>query len=113
MRPVEIAANAFNTLAIFLAGRNSVHTWWTGIVGCSLFGWLFFDAKLYAYAAADLGQARPRRSAGGRGLRVRAALVHGRLRAVSRFGNPGIQRGGAAAARAAPRRILVFLATRQ
>ncbi|HYP76233.1 MAG TPA: nicotinamide riboside transporter PnuC [Polyangiaceae bacterium] len=48
MRPVEIAANAFNTLAIFLAGRNSVHTWWTGIVGCSLFGWLFFDAKLYA-----------------------------------------------------------------
>jgi len=48
MRPVEIAANAFNTLAILLAGRNSVHTWWTGIVGCSLFGWLFFDAKLYA-----------------------------------------------------------------
>jgi nicotinamide mononucleotide transporter len=46
--PVELGANAFNTLAIFLAGRNSVHTWWTGICGCLLFGWVFFQAKLYA-----------------------------------------------------------------
>jgi len=45
---LEISANAFNTLSIVLAGRNSVHTWWTGIVGCLLFGWLFFTAKLYA-----------------------------------------------------------------
>jgi nicotinamide mononucleotide transporter len=46
--PVEVGANALNTLAIFLAGRNNVHTWWTGICGCLLFGWVFFHAKLYA-----------------------------------------------------------------
>ncbi len=46
--PVELAANGFNTLSILLAGRNSVHTWWTGIVGCALFASVFFGAKLYA-----------------------------------------------------------------
>ena len=44
----EIAANVFNAAAIFLAGRNSVHTWWTSIVGCGLFAYVFFGAKLYA-----------------------------------------------------------------
>lgn len=44
----EAAANLLNTVSIFLAGRNSVHTWWTGIIGCGLFGWVFFEAKLYA-----------------------------------------------------------------
>ena len=46
--PLEILANVVTTLAIVLAGRNSVHTWWTGIVGCSLFALLFFQSKLYA-----------------------------------------------------------------
>lgn len=45
---LEIAANAGATLAIVLAGRNSVHTWWTGMVGCALFALLFFQTKLYA-----------------------------------------------------------------
>jgi nicotinamide mononucleotide transporter len=49
--PLELAANLFTALAIFLAGRNSVHTWWTGIVGCLLFGLLFFDTNLYADVA--------------------------------------------------------------
>ena len=44
----EIAANGFNTVSILLAGRNSVHTWWTGIVGCVLFAVVFFGARLYA-----------------------------------------------------------------
>lgn len=44
----EIAANAFVAAAIFLAGRNNIHTWWAGIVGCSLFAWVFYEAKLYA-----------------------------------------------------------------
>lgn len=44
----ELFANAFNTASIVLAGRNSVHTWWCGITGCLLFGWVFFDAQLYA-----------------------------------------------------------------
>jgi nicotinamide mononucleotide transporter len=46
--PLELAANAFTAAAILLAGRNNVHTWWTGIVGCTLFGLVFFEAKLYA-----------------------------------------------------------------
>lgn len=48
MNRAEIAANAMNAASIVLAGRNSVHTWWTGIVGCLLFGWVFFASKLYA-----------------------------------------------------------------
>lgn len=45
---VEIAANFFNAASIFLAGRNSIHMWWTTIVGCVLFAYVFFVAKLYA-----------------------------------------------------------------
>jgi nicotinamide mononucleotide transporter len=44
----EAAANLFNAAAIVLAARNSVHTWWTSIVGCTLFAYVFFTAKLYA-----------------------------------------------------------------
>jgi nicotinamide mononucleotide transporter len=44
----EAAANLFNAAAIVLAARNSVHTWWTSIVGCTLFAYVFFVAKLYA-----------------------------------------------------------------
>jgi nicotinamide mononucleotide transporter len=46
--PNEIGANVFTAAAIFLAGRNSVHTWWSGIVGCSLFALLFYQSNLYA-----------------------------------------------------------------
>jgi nicotinamide mononucleotide transporter len=46
--PLELGANLFTATAIFLAGRNSVHTWWNGIVGCSLFALLFYQANLYA-----------------------------------------------------------------
>lgn len=48
MNLLEIAANVFNAASIFLAARNSVHVWWTSIVGCALFAWVFFHAKLYA-----------------------------------------------------------------
>ena len=48
MGVTEIAANAFNALSIFLAGRNSIHMWWTTIVGCALFASVFYAAKLYA-----------------------------------------------------------------
>jgi nicotinamide mononucleotide transporter len=48
MTKLEIAANAFATASILLAARNSVHTWWTGIVGCALFALLFGEARLYA-----------------------------------------------------------------
>ncbi len=52
--PLEIAANAATTICILLAGRNSIHTWWTGIVGCTLFGVLFYQSNLYADVALQL-----------------------------------------------------------
>jgi nicotinamide mononucleotide transporter len=52
--PLEIAANAVTTVSILLAGRNSVHTWWTGIVGCALFAVVFFQTKLYADVVLQL-----------------------------------------------------------
>ena len=48
MSPLEIAANVLAGASILLAGRNSVHTWWTGIVGCGLFAFVFLDSRLYA-----------------------------------------------------------------
>jgi nicotinamide mononucleotide transporter len=45
---LEIGANAFNALSILLAARNSIHTWWVGIIGCVLFGIVFFLSRLYA-----------------------------------------------------------------
>lgn len=53
-REWEIAANGFNAVSIVLAGLNRVHTWWTGIVGCVLFGWVFFGAQLYADATLQV-----------------------------------------------------------
>lgn len=52
--PLELAANAFTALAIVLAGRNNVHTWWSGIVGCILFGILFYQNQLYADVALQV-----------------------------------------------------------
>lgn len=46
--PIEMAANVVTAASIFLAGRNSVHTWWLGVIGCILFGVTFFEARLYA-----------------------------------------------------------------
>ena len=48
---LELAANGLTAVAILLAGRNNVHTWWTGIVGCTLFGILFAQNRLYADVA--------------------------------------------------------------
>ncbi|WP_426112868.1 nicotinamide riboside transporter PnuC [Massilia sp. PWRC2] len=45
---LEICANVGATLAIWLAGRNSIHTWWTGMLGCALFALLFYQSRLYA-----------------------------------------------------------------
>ena len=44
----EVGANGFVAAAIFLAGRNNIHTWWTGIVGCGVFAVVFYEARLYA-----------------------------------------------------------------
>lgn len=52
--PLEIAANVMTAICILLAGRNNVHTWWTGIVACILFGFLFYGAQLYADTTLQL-----------------------------------------------------------
>jgi nicotinamide mononucleotide transporter len=48
MSALEIAANVFNLLSVWFSARNSVHTWWSGIVGCALYGLLFVEVRLYA-----------------------------------------------------------------
>lgn len=52
--PLEIAANVVVTVSIILAGRNNVHSWWTGIVGCVLFAVLYYQVKLFADVALQL-----------------------------------------------------------
>ncbi|HSJ01267.1 MAG TPA: nicotinamide riboside transporter PnuC [Verrucomicrobium sp.] len=76
---LEISANLVNALSIFLAGRNNVHTWWSGILGCLLFAQLFYEARLYAdvalqfffIAASAVGWWRWLRGRRGGPLRVR------------------------------------------
>ncbi|MEM1488311.1 nicotinamide riboside transporter PnuC [Stenotrophomonas geniculata] len=45
---LELAANIAVAGSILLAGRNNVHTWWLGIVGCALFAAVFERSHLYA-----------------------------------------------------------------
>ena len=52
--PLELVANFFTIVCIVLAGRNSVHTWWTGIVGAILYGVMFFNVQLYADATLQI-----------------------------------------------------------
>lgn len=51
---LEIAANVTTAVAIFLAGRNNIHTWWIGMIGCVLFGVLFYQWNLYADVALQV-----------------------------------------------------------
>jgi nicotinamide mononucleotide transporter len=50
----EVAANVVNAASILLATLNSPHTWWTGIVGCLLFCWVFLQSQLYAEATLQI-----------------------------------------------------------
>ena len=52
--PLELAANAVMATSIVLAGRNSIHSWSLGILGCSLFAVLFYQTQLYADVALQL-----------------------------------------------------------
>jgi nicotinamide mononucleotide transporter len=52
--PLEIAADAVMAVSIFLAGRNNVHSWWIGVIGCSMLAVLFYTSKLYADVALQL-----------------------------------------------------------
>lgn len=48
MSTLEVAGNIFTLASVYAARRNSVHTWWTGLIGVSLYGVLFWGAQLYA-----------------------------------------------------------------
>ena len=48
MSPLEVAGNAFVLASVYLARRNSVHTWWTAMIGVTLYAVMFYGAKLYA-----------------------------------------------------------------
>lgn len=52
--PLELAANVFTAVNIVLAGRNNIHTWWTGIVGTAFFALVFAGSHLYADVALQL-----------------------------------------------------------
>ena len=54
MTMIEIVANGLATASIVLAARNNIHSWWTSIAGCTLFGVVFFGARLYADATLQL-----------------------------------------------------------
>lgn len=51
---VEIAASATYVASVWMAARNSIHTWWIGIIGCLLYGWVFFSVQLYANVTLQL-----------------------------------------------------------
>jgi len=84
--PLELAANLLTALAIVLAGRNNVHTWWTGIVGCGLFALVFYGSHLYAdvvlqvffVGTSFLGWWQWLRGAGGKPL----AVTHANFRSL-------------------------------
>jgi nicotinamide mononucleotide transporter len=80
---LEIAANAVMAVSIVLAGRNNLHSWWLGIIGCAMFAALFYSVNLYADVALQLffivtciiGWLQWRRGAGGEPLPIARARV--------------------------------------
>lgn len=48
MTPLEVVANVFILASVYAARKNSVHVWWTGMIGVTLYAVMFFGAKLYA-----------------------------------------------------------------
>ncbi|WP_374359545.1 nicotinamide riboside transporter PnuC [Pseudoduganella danionis] len=80
---LELAANVVMTVSIVLAGRNNVHSWWLGVVGCSMFALLFYGVNLYADVALQLffiitcllGWWRWRRGDSGQQLPIRRVRV--------------------------------------
>jgi nicotinamide mononucleotide transporter len=48
MTPLEVSGNVFTLLSVWFARANSIHTWWAGLVGVTLYGILFFETRLYA-----------------------------------------------------------------
>ncbi len=45
---LEASANVALLASVYLARRNSVHTWWTGMIAVTLFAVFFYGLRLYA-----------------------------------------------------------------
>ena len=54
MTGVEIVAAVVTAVSIWLAARENVWYYPTGIVSVVLYGWIFFDARLYAEAGLQV-----------------------------------------------------------
>ncbi|HUP48783.1 MAG TPA: nicotinamide riboside transporter PnuC [Thermoanaerobaculia bacterium] len=54
MTAVEIVAAAVTVVSIWLAARQNIWYYPTGIVSVALYGWIFFQARLYAEAGLQL-----------------------------------------------------------
>jgi Nicotinamide mononucleotide transporter len=129
----EIAANVANTASIVLAAKNSVHLWWTGIIGTGIFVYVFAHNQLYADASLQvffiitgfIGWKTWRRTrgvpqlpvtrAGGKriGLLVLAAPLHQRVRTVCGFVRCRCERGGSVLVDGSSNGDLAWLAHRQ
>ncbi|MBN3750134.1 YbfB/YjiJ family MFS transporter [Burkholderia sp. Se-20373] len=48
MSPLEIAGVIVSALAIWLTAKRRMLCWPVGLVSVALYGWIFFDAKLYS-----------------------------------------------------------------
>jgi nicotinamide mononucleotide transporter len=48
MSPLEIGAVAMTLVCVWLTVKQNIWCWPTGIVGVTLYGFVFYDAKLYA-----------------------------------------------------------------
>ncbi len=50
----EIAACLVYAVSVWLAARNNVHTWWIGIIGSILYGWVFGPCNSHADVTLQL-----------------------------------------------------------
>lgn len=48
LAPVEAVAVVSYAWSVWLLARNQPAGWWVGLLGCALYGWVFYGAQLYA-----------------------------------------------------------------
>ena len=45
---IELVATVFTLACVWLATRNHIATWWTGLVGVTAYFFLFYQVQLYS-----------------------------------------------------------------
>lgn len=51
---VELIGSLFNLICVYLAAKHNQWTWFFGVLGVLMFGFLFFEYKLYSDAALQI-----------------------------------------------------------